>query len=45
MIKQQKIDNYYEKQRILQIKREQMEKINKIKKKKDKIKMKKKNKK
>ena len=33
MIKQKKIDDYYEKQRILSIKREKMEKNNKIKKK------------
>ena len=33
MLKQKKIENYYEKQRILQIKREEREKINEIKKK------------
>ena len=33
MLKQQKIDNYYEKQKILQMKRRQMEKENEIKKK------------
>ncbi len=32
MIKQQKIDNYFEKQRILQIKRDHMQKINDLKK-------------